>query len=109
VRQARVNLRPGEFTTLTDGTSVRFDSATPWVSLQTSHDPAQGAVLLFAITMTGGLMLSLLVKRRRVWVRITPTAGGGCAVELGGLARTDQAGWGEQFPTLVDSVRESIT
>jgi len=107
VRQARVNLRPGESTTLADGTSVRFDSTTTWVSLQTSHDPAQGAVLVFALTMTGGLMLSLLVKRRRVWVRITP-AGDGCALELGGLARTDQAGWGEQFPALVSSVRESL-
>lgn len=106
VKQARVNLRPGEQTTLDDGTQVRFDGAQQWVSLQTSHDPGQVYVLLFAVTMTAGLLGSLLVKRRRVWVRLTPDpdlpdgAPGRTVVELGGLARTDQAGWGEEFDAL---------
>ncbi|WP_460865163.1 cytochrome c biogenesis protein ResB [Rhodococcus aerolatus] len=99
IKQARVNLRPGQATTLPDGTTVRFDTVIPWVSLQTSHDPAQGAVLVFALTMTAGLMASLLVKRRRVWVRFTPHVDG-TRVEIGGLARTDQAGWGEEFTEL---------
>ncbi|WP_460867817.1 cytochrome c biogenesis protein ResB [Rhodococcus aerolatus] len=106
VKQARVNLKPGESTTLDDGTQVRFDQAQQWVSLQTSHDPGQVYVLLFAVTMTAGLLGSLLVKRRRVWVRLAPDparpdgASGRTVVELGGLARTDQAGWGEEFDAL---------
>lgn len=106
VKQARVNLKPGESTTLDDGTQVRFDQAQEWVSLQTSHDPGQVYVLLFAVTMTAGLLGSLLVKRRRVWVRLGPDParpdgrGGRTVVELGGLARTDQAGWGEEFDAL---------
>lgn len=106
VKQARVNLRPGESTTLDDGTQVRFDQAQEWVSLQTSHDPGQVYVLVFAVTMTAGLLGSLLVKRRRVWVRVAPAPAGPGApdgrtvVELGGLARTDHAGWGEEFTTL---------
>lgn len=103
VQQARVNLFPGESTTLDDGTEVRFDGAEKWASLQVSHDPAQGWVLVSAIAMTLGLLVSLLVKRRRVWVRIAPDLNADAGdkrrtvVEIGGLARTDQAGWGSEF------------
>ncbi|UTM39986.1 cytochrome c biogenesis protein ResB (plasmid) [Rhodococcus pyridinivorans] len=96
VKQARVNLRPGESTTLADGTTVRFDGAEEFAYLQISYDPAQNWVLVFAITMMSGLLASLVIKRRRIWVRLRPT-GTGTAVELGGLARTDQAGWGSEF------------
>ncbi len=110
VREARVNLKEGESTTLSDGTKVRFDSVTQWVSLQTSHDPGQVYVLVFAITMTAGLMASLVVKRRRVWVRLVPGPTGPdgtrsrTVVEVGGLARTDQAGWGEEFDRLTTTL-----
>ncbi|WP_197481951.1 cytochrome c biogenesis protein ResB, partial [Rhodococcus sp. HS-D2] len=96
VKQDRVNLKPGESTTLADGTAVRFDGAEEFAYLQVSHDPAQNWVLVFAITMMGGLLASLVIKRRRIWVRLRPD-GAGTALELGGLARTDQAGWGSEF------------
>ena len=99
-RAARKNLRPGEEMTLDDGTRVRFDGVRDWVSLQVSHDPAQGWVLVFALLMLAGLLLSLTVRRRRFWVRLTPTSDGGTHVELGGLARTDRAGYGEEFDRL---------
>ena len=107
VKQDRVNLRPGESVTLADGTEVRFDKATDFVNLQVSHDPAQQWVLVAAIFMMGGLLVSLLVKRRRVWARAYPdgTVSDGerrTVVELGGLARTDQAGWGDEFDRLVE-------
>ncbi|UYP18133.1 cytochrome c biogenesis protein ResB [Rhodococcus sp. Z13] len=107
VKQERVNLRPGESVTLADGTEVRFDKATDFVNLQVSHDPAQQWVLVAAILMMTGLLVSLLVKRRRVWARVYPdgTVVDGerrTVVELGGLARTDQAGWGDEFDRLVD-------
>lgn len=107
VREARVNLKQGQATTLSDGTTVRFDSVTQWVSLQTSHDPGQVYVLVFAVTMTAGLMASLVVKRRRVWVRLVPGptgAPGRTVVQVGGLARTDQAGWGEEFDQLTTTL-----
>ena len=107
VKQDRVNLRPGESVTLADGTEVRFDKATDFVNLQVSHDPAQQWVLVAAISMMAGLLVSLLVKRRRVWARAYPsgTVNDGerrTVVELGGLARTDQAGWGDEFDRLVE-------
>jgi len=109
-RVKRINLRAGEEVRLDDGTVVRFDGATPFVNLQVSHDPGQVWVLVFAMTMMGGLLVSLIVRRRRVWARIG-TAGGGrddsatpgtLNVELGGLARTDNSGWGGEFEKLTE-------
>ncbi|MFC9787305.1 cytochrome c biogenesis protein ResB [Rhodococcus sp. NPDC127528] len=112
-KQDRVNLRPGESSTLPDGTQVRFDGAKEFVNLQVSHDPAQGWVLVFALTMMAGLLVSLVIKRRRIWVRVYPAPDDAdtvsdtldpqrrrTVVELGGLARTDQAGWGDEFDRL---------
>nr|WP_245906324.1 cytochrome c biogenesis protein ResB [Mycolicibacterium palauense] len=103
----RVNLRAGEQVRLDDGTVVRFDGATPFVNLQVSHDPGQVWVLVFALTMMAGLVVSLLIRRRRIWVRIVPASGDGAAggtvnVELGGLARTDNSGWGDEFENLTE-------
>jgi cytochrome c biogenesis protein len=103
-RAARKNMRPGDEITLDDGTRVRFDGVRDWVSLQVSHDPAQAWVLTSAVFMLTGLMLSLAVRRRRFWARLTPTGGGGTRVELGGLARTDRAGYGEEFDRLTAAV-----
>ena len=107
VKQARSNLMPGESVTLDDGTSIAFTGYNEWVSLQTSYDPAQGFALVFAVTMLIGLMISLVIKRRRVWFRLSPVdpvpptgRGDRTVVEVGGLARTDQAGYGEEFGTL---------
>ncbi|MCV7356785.1 cytochrome c biogenesis protein ResB [Mycolicibacterium fluoranthenivorans] len=99
-KQARVNLKAGEQTRLNDGTTIRFDGAVPFINLQVSHDPAQVWVLVFAMSMMGGLLVSLVVRRRRVWVRLTPGAAGTVSVELGGLARTDNSGWGDEFERL---------
>jgi cytochrome c biogenesis protein len=108
----RVNLRVGDQVRLDQGpaagTVVRFDGAVPFVNLQVSHDPGQTWVLIFAVTMMAGLVVSLLVRRRRVWLRIVPAgshagvelAPGTVNVELGGLARTDNSGWGDEFERL---------
>lgn len=103
-RVARENLAVGQSITLDDGTKVTFDGVQQWVSLQISHDPTQGFVLGFAIAMLLGLGASLLVKRRRVWVRAGPAGDGenGTVVQVAGLARTDQAGYGEEFVRLAD-------
>jgi len=93
----RVNLMEGESVTLDDGTVVRFDGANEFANLQVSHDPAQVWVLVAAVVTLIGLVGSVSVKRRRVWVRMQPDPAGGTAVSIGGLARTDRAGWGAEF------------
>lgn len=109
VKQARVNLRPGETATLSDGSIVRFDGAKEFVNLQVSHDPSQVWVLVSALTLMTGLLGSLLIKRRRLWVRVYPGAEGGLTVvEIGGLARTDGAGWGPEFERLPKRLLEGL-
>lgn len=103
VKVARSNLTVGQEVRLDDGTRVRFDGAVPFINVQLSHDPAELWVLGFALTMMAGLVVSLVVRRRRIWVRITPedaSRPGTVRVELGGLARTDNAGWGDEFERL---------
>jgi cytochrome c biogenesis protein len=108
-KEKRVNLRAGQEVRIDQGpaagTVVRFDGAVPFVNLQLSHDPGQTWVLVFAVTMMAGLLVSLLVRRRRVWVRLTAAGGetaGTVNVEVGGLARTDNAGWGDEFERLTE-------
>ncbi len=105
-KQARVNLKAGEQTKLDDGTVVKFDGAVPFINVQVSHDPAQVWVLVFALTMMAGLLVSLVVRRRRVWIRITSAQAGTVNVELGGLARTDNSGWGDEFEKLTERLIE---
>ena len=102
----RINLTLGQEVRLDDGTVVRFDGATPFVNLQVSHDPGQVWVLVSALAMMAGLMVSLIVRRRRVWARITEATGGTVMVELGGLARTDNSGWGGEFDKLSRALTE---
>ena len=121
-KEKRVNLRVGEQVRIDQGpgagTIVRFDGAVPFVNLQVSHDPGQAWVLVFAITMMAGLVVSLLVRRRRVWVRLVPvtddpgtvpsTGPRTVHVELGGLARTDNSGWGDEFERLTERLLEGF-
>jgi cytochrome c biogenesis protein len=39
-----------------------------------------------------------------VWARIAPAEPGTVKVELGGLARTDNSGWGEELDELAQRV-----
>ncbi|WP_264887535.1 cytochrome c biogenesis protein ResB [Dietzia sp. NCCP-2495] len=99
-RRARVNLMPGESTTLPDGTEVRFDGADEFINIQISEDPTQIWVGVFAAVMVGGLVL--LVRRRRIWARIIVDGAQATRVDLGGLAKTDRSGWGREFDDLRD-------
>ena len=104
-RRASVNLdeRPDHHAARRHGGG--FDGWKRWVSVQVSHDPAQRWVLISAVAMVIGLLTSLLIRRRRIWARLVPAKGADGAdegqrrtvVEVAGLARTDQAGWGDGF------------
>ncbi|MGO3328072.1 cytochrome c biogenesis protein ResB [Gordonia sp. (in: high G+C Gram-positive bacteria)] len=114
-QKASVNLEVGKDVTLEDGTRVSFDGYKRWVSIQVSHDPAQTWVLVSAVAMVLGLVVSLMIRRRRIWARLVPAKGEDgiensevrrTVVEVAGLARTDQAGWGEGFE---DQARDLLT
>jgi cytochrome c biogenesis protein len=69
---ASQNMAIGQTMTLPDGTTVKFDQVLPWVSLQVSHDPTQKYLLIAVVLLVLGLILSLGVRRRRLWIRISP-------------------------------------
>ncbi|MCS4535757.1 cytochrome c biogenesis protein ResB [Corynebacterium sp. HS2168-gen11] len=93
----RVNLTQGESVVLDDGTKVTFDGAEEFANLQISYDPTQIWVLLFTVVGLASLVGSLVIKRRRIWVRVRKVTDGVTYVETAGLARTDRAGWGEEY------------
>lgn len=120
VQVGSANLTTGQSITIADGTKITFTGYREFVSLQTSYDPTQGYALVFVILLLVGLMLSLGIKRRRVWFRIQPTndspgprdpegAQPRVIVEVGGLARTDQAGYGAEFDTIAALAQAPVT
>ncbi|BAU94842.1 cytochrome C biosynthesis protein ResB [Corynebacterium suranareeae] len=93
----RVNLQVGDTVTLDDGTTVSFDGASEFANYQISRDPTQNWVLVTTVISLVSLVGSLMVRRRRIWVRLYPQENGTTRVETGGLARTDRAGWGSEY------------
>ena len=99
VKVESVNLKPGESVSLPDGTTITFDTVIEWAAFQISHDPAQGWVLVFAITVLGALMVTLFLRRRRLWVRVVDD-GAVRRVEVGGLAHSGHQAFTEEFTDL---------
>ncbi|MEO3869657.1 cytochrome c biogenesis protein ResB [Nonomuraea sp. B12E4] len=78
---------------------LEFTGVKEWITLQTSHDPGRMPALAAAGTAVIAIMLSLLIRRRRVFVRVKE----GGAVDVGGLTRTEGsvAGFHEEFADIV--------
>ncbi len=86
----RASLAPGETMKLPGGLgSITFDRVSRFVNFQVAHDPGRRLALLGALLVLGGLLPSLLVRRRRLWVRATPGADGRTVIEVAGLSRTE--------------------
>jgi cytochrome c biogenesis protein len=72
----RLALSPGQSAELPDGAgSIRFDGYERWVNLQISSNPGEPIALFGALLGLAGLLLSLVVRPRRIWVRLTQDAG----------------------------------
>ena len=67
------------------------------------HDPWQGFTLAMALTAAAGLMLSLFIPRRRLWVRAIP-AGEGVEIEVAGLARSEDFALASDVARLADQL-----
>jgi cytochrome c biogenesis protein len=90
-------LKPGQSLTLPGGRgTITFTGYVPWVSLAITHDPGQLPALICGMAALGGLLLSFMIRRRRVFVRARPgpaqSGQHGTTVQVGGLARTDASG-----------------
>ena len=85
------------------------------MSLAITHDPGQLPALICGIAALGGLLLSFMVRRRRVFVRARANGqasevpgGAHSTVQIGGLARTDASGGFEaEFASLAAELRSA--
>ncbi|HEY5134180.1 MAG TPA: cytochrome c biogenesis protein ResB [Candidatus Nanopelagicales bacterium] len=94
-------LRPGQSWTLPGGHgTVTFDGYVQWASFTVASDPGKDLALIAAIAAITGLALSLLVRRRRVWVRVSSGSGGVTVVEVAGLTRSEHTSVAEEVDAL---------
>ena len=85
-------MRPGETWVLPDGLGeVDFTGVSQFVSFTVAHDPGKEFALVAGLTAIAGLMLSLFIPRRRVWVRATADEAGRTLVDIAGLSRTESS------------------
>lgn len=85
----RMDLRPGESVTLPDGLgSVTFEGVQRWNKIQISRTPGKLVALAGVVLALLGLLGSLFVRPRRLWVRARRQDDGTTLVELGRLDRS---------------------
>ena len=92
MRQLLKALAPGDSWTLPNNSgTVEFTGFQRWASFQIAYDPGKGLALAAAALAIAGLMLSLFVRRRRIWVKVVPATEGGTLIAIAGLAKNEAA------------------
>jgi cytochrome c biogenesis protein len=111
VTTAEQVLTPGQSMKLPNGQGqLTFVGYKQWISIQVTHDPGQLPALISGVVALAGLVLSFLVRRRRIFVRAYGDEAGHTTVEVAGLARSDVGGGFEgEFAELSRDLREQLT
>jgi cytochrome c biogenesis protein len=84
--------------------TVEFTGYRQWASFVITKDPGKGWALGAAIASIVGLSLSLLVPRRRAWLRVTPSGQRGNLIEVAGLSKTEAPGLADEISQLAKLV-----
>lgn len=99
-----LELSPGQRVDLPDGLgSIELTALPRYAGLEIHRDPAQGWVLLFAALAVAGLLTSLFIPRRRVWVKWQDGT-----VELAGLARGEDPGLAPAVAELSEALAKRL-
>lgn len=80
------SLRIGDSWELPDGTAVEFVGLRDFANLSLSHDPGRWLALVAAALVIVGVSMSLLLARRRVWIRVSDP--GGTVAQIAGLSKS---------------------
>jgi cytochrome c biogenesis protein len=101
--QLRILLRPGQTYELPGGRgSVTFDKVERFAGLSIRTDPGKSLTLVASLLMLAGLVGSLVIRRRRVFVRVGPAPEPGrTVVSVGGLAKDDDEGMPEEIEAVL--------
>ncbi|MFI0423328.1 cytochrome c biogenesis protein ResB [Spongiactinospora sp. 9N601] len=87
---------------------ITFTGVKEWAALQIAHDPGRLPALVAAVAAVLGVLLSLMIRRRRLWVRVRDD-GTGQVIEVGGLTRTESGdgGFADEFADIVKALKDS--
>ncbi|MBC9936505.1 MULTISPECIES: cytochrome c biogenesis protein ResB [unclassified Leucobacter] len=103
-----LQLTPGETVQLPNGLgSITLESVPRYVSFDVMRNPAQVWILVFALIATFGLLTSLFVPRRRMWVKAVPSEDG-VVLEYAALARGDDPTLARAVAQLRDEHRDKL-
>jgi cytochrome c biogenesis protein len=87
----------------TDASDEDFSQSVPrFASFDIHDDPSQGWVLAFAVLILAGLLVSLFVPRRRMWVKAARRPDGTVVLEYAGLARGEDPGLEDAVAAFAD-------
>jgi cytochrome c biogenesis protein len=99
-------MKPGQTWKLPDNQgTVAFTGYKEWASFSIMRDPGKGFALVAAFLAIFGLTLSLLVPRRRMWLRITKQPDGSNLFEVAGLSKTEAPGLLDEVQRLAQQVK----
>jgi cytochrome c biogenesis protein len=101
--QLRILLRPGQTAQLPEGRgSITFDGVERFAGLSIRTDPGKTLTLVASLLALLGLVASLVVRRRRVFVRVGPAPEAGrTVVSVGGLAKDDDEGMDDEVAAVL--------
>jgi cytochrome c biogenesis protein len=101
----RLSLARGDTVQLPNGLgSVTFDKIVSWQRIQISHTPGKDIALLGVVLALLGLMGSLFIRSRRVWLRVTEGEDG-AVVEVAALDRSGGADTDAVLSSLVAALQ----
>ena len=102
----RLLIKPGQTMKLPDGRgSVTFDSVQRWAGLSIRYDPGKVLALGGSVAALAGLIASLMIRRRRVFVRVRAD-GHRTVVSIGGLAKGEDPRLGRTIEDLLRTIAE---
>jgi cytochrome c biogenesis protein len=105
----RAALSPGQTVRLPDGLgTISFDEVQTWVNLQVGRNGGREAVLAGSLLALLGLLPTLFVRRRRVWVVVSPSPDAASSVSTVSVAGLDRATDGSDVD-LADELDAIIT
>ena len=80
--------------------SITFNGVIPWVNLQVVRDPGKQYALIGSILAIIGLMISLFIRQRRIWVREVNGK-----LEIAGLALNRLPGLDDEINRMVNEMK----
>lgn len=99
----------GDTWELPDGAGeITFSGYSEYVSLQSNRDGARVPALVAASLAVVGLLGTLFIRPRRVWVRAAEREDGRTQVELAGLGKTEMAANNAEFHELTGRLAERL-